>query len=81
MTMQSIEKDLLKTIDAFQNELPTEQLTDMKDLAKAGEPGVALENLCAQIYEYSIHVSTELLNDIRVLGSAMKIKPECWEQL
>lgn len=79
--MQSIEKDLLKTIDAFQNELPTEQLTDMKDLAKAGEPGVALENLRAQIYEYSIHVSTELLNDIRVLGSAMKIKPACWEQL
>jgi len=81
MNMQSIEKDLLKIIDAFENQLPSAQLADMRDLTKAGEPGVAFENLCTQLYEYSIHVSPERLGDISVLGSAMTIKPAFWERL
>jgi hypothetical protein len=42
----------LNAIGEFSGQLPPEQLDGMRELAKAGEPGIALENLLAQIAEY-----------------------------
>ena len=81
MNMQYIEKNLLKIIDAFENHLPSEQLADMRNLTKAGEPGIAFESLCTQLLRVHIHVAPDVLSDIRTLGLAMTIKPNFRDRL
>jgi hypothetical protein len=81
MNMQSIEKTLVKLIDSFEGQLPREQLGEMRNLTTAGEPGVAFENLCVQLFEYDIHVAPEVLNELRTVGLAMTIKATYWERL
>jgi hypothetical protein len=50
----------------------------MLDLTRAGEPGVALENLCTQLEEYEIAISLALYDEIRLLGKAMQISETYW---
>ena len=52
MDRQGIKSGLIMAIHAFEGQLPAEQLKDMRELVLAGEPGVALENLCTQAFEY-----------------------------
>lgn len=81
MEMQDIENQLVAVISGFAGQLPGEQITEMQELARAGEPGIALENLCTQLYEYDVVVSRDRLNQLSLLGKAMGTKPTYWEQL
>jgi rRNA-processing protein FCF1 len=53
----------------------------MKELVAAGEPGVALENYCAQLFEYDVAVPTEVVAELEGLGRAMGINKKCWMRL
>ena len=68
----------LNAIGEFSGQLPPEQLDGMRELAKAGEPGIALENLLAQIAEYQVAVNVGTLKTLRKLGLAMGIDPKYW---
>lgn len=81
MNMQEIEDKLITVIAAFSGALPAEQITEMQELTKAGEPGVALENLCTQLYEYDVVVAPESLCQIAAVGAAMSMDKSNWEQL
>lgn len=61
--------------------VPAAQLHEMAALAAAGEPGVALENLCVQLYEYEVIVPARLLARIRALADAMQLESRYWERL
>lgn len=63
------------------NLLHQDQIDDMTALVRAGEPGVALENFCSQLFEYDIAVPVEMVNVISRLGSEMGIAPKYWERL
>ncbi len=52
MELREIKSALVNAIGEFSGQLPPEQLDGMRELAKAGEPGIALENLLAQIAQY-----------------------------
>ena len=81
MDMHEIEGKLIAIITAFSNELPANEVTEMQELAKAGEPGIALENLCTQLYEYDVAVEAAYLDQIAAVGDAMGINKSNWEQL
>jgi len=81
MDMQEIEGKLIAIIAAFSNKLPENEVTEMQELAKAGEPGIALENLCTQLYEYDVAVEAACLDQIAAVGDAMGIDKSNWEQL
>ena len=68
----------LNAIGEFSGQLPPEQLDGMRELAKAGEPGIALENFLAQIAEYQVAVNVGTLETLRKLGLAMGIDPKYW---
>jgi hypothetical protein len=53
----------------------------MKELNAAGEPGVAYENLCVQLFEFDVQVNESQFYQIRKLGLAMRIQPKYWERL
>jgi hypothetical protein len=71
----------LNAIGEFSGQLPPEQLDGMRELAKAGEPGIALENLLAQIAEYQVAVNVGTLETLRKLGLAMGIDPKYWNTI
>jgi hypothetical protein len=58
--------------------LPANELADMVDLVRHGEPGIALENFCTQLEEYDIVVPEDIVEGLRSLASAMGMMPPAW---
>jgi hypothetical protein len=81
MNLIEIQRRLGLLLDQFGSGLPEEQLADMKELVAAGEPGVAFENYCVQLYEYDISVPADVLKELEVLGRAMGMNEEHWVRL
>jgi len=81
MKLDEIEKRLLLVLTAFQGPIPAYQLDDMRDLCRAGEPGVALENFATQLDEYSVPIRKELFEEIATLGKAMNLDPKYFAPL
>ncbi len=61
--------------------IPEVELVEMLALAKAGEPGIALENLCTQLFEYDAVVPTAVVNELKGLGDAMGLNEKYWMRL
>ena len=57
--------------------LPEQDLTNAWELLDAGEPGIALQDLCTQLYEYDATLDPEVVEQIRRLAIAMSLDPEC----
>jgi hypothetical protein len=80
--MADIESGVLQVIVACRAlGVPDSELDDMANEAKAGEPGIALENLCTQLFEYGCGVSHEVLLRIEAVGNAMGLKEAYWKRL
>ena len=76
MELLEIEHRLQRLLERFAGNVPPEQIEDAKDLVKAGEPGVALENYCSQLFEFDAAVPAEVLAELEALGRAMGIDQE-----
>ena len=50
----------------------------MRELCRAGEAGVALENFTTQLDEYEVFISPNMLEKIEQLGYAMGLDPMYW---
>jgi hypothetical protein len=77
-----IEAKLLEVIELCRDlGVPGNELDDMAALAKAGEYGVALENLCTQLLEYDAAVPPVVFNTLETLGRGMGIDEKYWRRL
>lgn len=76
-----LESRVAAAIGACQGLIPDEELKDMRSLVYLGEPGVAIENLSVQLYEYEARVDEDVVMEIKVLGEKMGLDPKCWERL
>jgi len=82
MDASEIEAELLDVIERCRGlAVPAHELDEMASLAKAGECGVALENLCTQLFEYDAEVSMAVLAALKVLGAVMGIDEKYWRRL
>ena len=61
--------------------VPDSDLDDVLQLARAGEPGIALENLCTQLFEYDVLVPQGPRAVMSSLAQAMGIAPRYVERL
>ena len=66
---------------AVEGRLPDPDTQNARGLLDAGEPGVALENLCTQLYEFDVAVSEPLLAQIRTATEAMGLASDLWSDL
>jgi hypothetical protein len=73
MQLSEIESRLERVLSAEWKRLPPEQVAEMRELVRAGEPGIALENLCSQLHEYNVAVSAALVLELTELANAMGI--------
>ncbi len=71
MDLQTIEKRLAVILSDAKEWLPAEQQTDMQSLVAAGEPGVALENFCAQLEEYDVVVPDQVVQELCEMAALM----------
>ncbi len=50
-------------------------------LTEAGEPGIALENLCTQLFEYDVTITVSIQERLAMLGRAMGLEESQWNKL
>lgn len=82
MKLFDVEKRLTKILRRYETgALPRDQVKEMESLVAAGEPGVALENLCVQLFEYDVVFPPELVRELAELGNAMGLDARLWERL
>jgi len=82
MRTVDIEGKLLELIELCRGlGVPPIELDDMSALTKAGEPGIALENLCTQLFEYEAAVPLVVVDGLKTLGHAMGINDKYWRRL
>jgi hypothetical protein len=81
MDRNEIEMRLKTLLRASRNWLPEDQLQDMLSLVQAGEPGVALENYCTQLFEYDVQLSQSTWAEVGALGDAMGVDRKYWLRL
>ena len=78
MDLRQVEERLAALLKSAEGWLPSEQLTEMMSLVKAGEPGVALENFCTQLEEYDVAVPDHVVRELKALASAMGMMIPPW---
>lgn len=66
---------------AVEDRLPPSDVDNVWELVEAGEPGVAFEILCTQLYEYDVAVKDTTLASLAELGTYFKFDPRLWEIL
>ncbi len=81
MEFSEIELKLLSIIDLFEKELPPNRFQCTRELAAAGEYGVALENLCSQLDDQGVAVTADVRRRLAALGGVLGIDPKHWERL
>jgi hypothetical protein len=81
MITTALETRVLAVLVMCRGQLPDEQVDDMEEDVRAGEAGIALENLATQLYEYDVPVEQQIIDEIAALGNAMKLDPKYWTRL
>ncbi len=80
-TLQDIERRLSALLEENTALLSCELLEHCRSLVAHGEPGVALENLCTQLYEYEVAVPDSVVQELAALGGMMGIDAVHWTVL
>jgi hypothetical protein len=81
MKLEEIETLLETILGEAKGWIPSDQLADMVELVHAGEPGVALENFCSQLFEFDVVVPFDFRERLRRLGEQMGVAHDYWERL
>lgn len=77
----SIESAMIALIESFRGRLPDDFLNEAAALASSREWGVALENICVQLYELDALISTAELAEIDRIASDMNMEKTTWDFL
>ena len=78
---QEAEQRTSALLSRFNGRIPAVELQGMESLVAAGEPGVAFENFCGQLYEYDGALEPAELAELAEVGELMKIDPRYWQLL
>jgi hypothetical protein len=79
MNLSQIADELVRTIEECRGlGIPQDSLDDSRENAEAGEPGIAVENLCSNLHEYDVVVPAKIYDSLAKLGSHMGIDAKYW---
>ncbi|MBZ0120763.1 MAG: hypothetical protein K8H88_27460 [Sandaracinaceae bacterium] len=54
---------------------------EVRSLVKAGEPGIAVENLCTHLLEEDAVVPGHIVDELKLVGVAMGIREVHWKRI
>ncbi len=66
---------------AVADQLPQSDIDGIWESIDGGEPGIAFEDLCTQLYEYEVPVSDQTLDVLSDIGAYTGFDPKLWEDL
>ncbi len=78
LEVELAEAEMLRVLDAARGVLPESQVAEMTELVRAGEPGVALEILCAQLEEHDAALPPFALLELEADAERMGIHLSPW---
>jgi hypothetical protein len=58
--------------------LPSRDSTNVWELIDAGEPDLAFDTLCTQIYEFDIQLDQSIWMEIAQIGSYLNLNSDLW---
>jgi hypothetical protein len=64
-----------------ENLLPQRDIRSIWELIDAGEPGIAFENLCTQLYEYEVTPDEPSREALAEVGTYFRLEPGLWRCL
>ena len=74
--VSDVERKLISLLDGLLSRLPDTDIKHVRELIDAGECDMALEDLCTQLYERDVRITELEFNDIRLIGSDLKVDPK-----
>lgn len=83
MSSSELEKQISDIALNFSHCLSPEELTELSDLLRHDERGVAYEMLCVQLYEHECKMTRAVLDRLDALGETMNLSPRVfglWDQ-
>lgn len=72
---------MLVILEAIREILTPGQLETAEELVRAGEPGIALEIVCENLYEDDLAIAAGTLELMAKVSREMGIDPKYWEML
>lgn len=61
--------------------LPQRDIRSIWELIDAGEPGIAFENLCTQLYEYEVTPDEPSREVLAEIGTYFRLNADLWKRL
>jgi hypothetical protein len=71
----------MRVVLALEPALTPDETQQASDLIDVGEPGIAFELVCTQIYEHHAVVTQELRDSLQKLGTRIGVDPKYWRVL
>jgi hypothetical protein len=72
----TFEQETLQLTESCATLLPSSDVENIRGLAKAGEWGVALENLATQLFEYDVGVPAEFAKRYVTIATSIGLDPK-----
>ncbi|MDQ0849908.1 hypothetical protein QFZ65_001846 [Arthrobacter sp. B3I9] len=79
--LRDVEHALRWSLAAVQDDLRPEDVSNVRDFLDAGEPGLALDTLCTQLYEFGITVNAAIRDTLEAVGKHMGMDATLWTDL
>jgi len=81
MDLLEIERRLKALVLRFTGNIEQKRIAMILEDIGYGEPGIALENYCTNLYDNEVNVPDDIIKELRTLGTAMRLDPDYWESL
>lgn len=76
--LRDFERRLIAVFRQMDGLIPTDRLANVESLVECGEPVIALENLCENIYDHDLRVPEFLAQEMAEIATIMKMTLPPW---
>jgi len=77
----SVNRLLYESLNELRGKLIEKDYINAKVNIDVGEPGLALETICSQLYEYNIHIPKRIYDLLARAGQMMNMSEDLWKML
>ena len=81
MAIADIQQKLLDVLGELHGSLGDNDYAEAMEATKIGEPGVALEVICQQLFEYETRIQKRIYVRLEAIGQTMNMPDSTWKIL
>ena len=81
MSMSDAQQKLIEVLPELKGRLRDQDYKEALDETQAGEEGIALDLICAQLHEYEIRIPRSTYLKLQAIGAGMGMSAKTWQIL